>query len=62
MGKKRYAVWIYDSESGVDSPMICIAKDISEARKMGKEYIKRWNLVDAEIVKIEILNGGKLND
>lgn len=60
--KNRYAVWIYDAESGFDSPMVCSAKSVSEARKLGLEYIKRWKLVGAEIIKVEILNGGKLND
>lgn len=57
--KKRYAVWIYDEESGFDSPMICLASDIVEARRLGRDYIRKWNLVGAEIVKVEMMDGGE---
>lgn len=60
--RKRYAVWIYDKDSGFDSPMICLAANITEARQLGREYIRKWNLDGGEIVKVEILDGGEARD
>lgn len=51
----KYLVWIYDEESGCDSPMVCTASTVAEARKRGRAYIRMWNLVGAEIVKIEVV-------
>ena len=54
-----FDVYIYDQESGASSPMRCQAKNIEEAKKIANEYIKRWNLVDAEITDIQLVEPEK---
>lgn len=44
-GLLTFDVYIYDRESGTNSPMRCQAKNTAEAKKIADEYIKRWNLV-----------------
>lgn len=56
---KTYDVFIYDKESGTDSPMRCQAKNENEARQMGNEYIERWNLIEAEITDIQLVEPEK---
>ena len=56
---KTYDVFIYDKESGTDSPMRCQAKNTEEAMKMADEYIERWNLVEAEITDIQLVDPEK---
>ncbi len=56
---KTYDVFIYDKESGTDSPMRCQAKNTEEAMKMADEYIERWNLVEAEITDIQLVEPKK---
>lgn len=50
---KTFAVYIYDSESGLEQPMRCHARSYQEARHLGIEYIRSWNLQGAYITKIE---------
>ena len=50
---KQWNVWIYDSESGCDQPMKTEAKTEAEARRLGEQYIRRWNLQNASITRIE---------
>ena len=54
-----FDVYIYDQESGASSPMRCQAKNTEEAKKIANEYIKRWNLVDAEITDIQLVEPEK---
>ena len=42
---KKYQVFIYDDESGCNSPAIFEARNESEARSKGNQYIKAWHLV-----------------
>lgn len=49
---RAYEVWIYDSESGCDQPMRCKARNKTEARRMGREYIRRWKLVGGTVTKV----------
>ena len=56
---KTYDVFIYDKEIGTDSPMRCQAKNENEARQMGNEYIERWNLIEAEITDIQLVEPEK---
>ena len=54
-GLLTFDVYIYDRESGTNSPMRCQAKNTAEAKKIADEYIKRWNLVDAEITDVQLV-------
>lgn len=54
-----FDVYIFDRESGASSPMRCQAKNTEEAKKIANEYIKRWNLVDAEITDIQLVEPEK---
>lgn len=54
-----FDVYIYDKESGANSPMRCQAKNADEAMKMADEYIDRWNLIDAEITDIQLVEPEK---
>lgn len=54
-----FDVYIYDSESNATSPMRCQAKNADEAMKMADEYIKRWNLIDAEITDVQLVEPEK---
>lgn len=54
-GLLTFDVYIYDKESGTNSPMRCQAKNTAEAKKIADEYIKRWNLVDAEITDVQLV-------
>ena len=53
-GLLTFDVYIYDRESGTNSPMRCQAKNTAEAKKIADEYINRWNLVDAEITDVQL--------
>ena len=54
-----FDVYIYDRESGTNSPMRCQAKNTTEAKKIADEYINRWNLVDAEITDVQLVEPEK---
>ena len=54
-GLLTFDVYIYDRESGTNSPMRCQAKNTAEAKKIADEYINRWNLVDAEITDVQLV-------
>lgn len=54
-----FDVYIFDRESGASSPMRCQAKNTEEAKKIANEYIKDWNLVDAEITDIQLVEQEK---
>ena len=54
-GLLTFDVYIYDRESGTNSPMRCQAKNTAEAKKISDEYINRWNLVDAEITDVQFV-------
>lgn len=54
-GLFTFDVYIYDRESGTNSPMRCQAKNTAEAKKIADEYINRWNLVDAEITDVQLV-------
>lgn len=54
-GLLTFDVYIYDRESGTNSPMRCQAKNTAEAKKIADEYINRWNLVDAEITDVQFV-------
>ncbi len=54
-----FDVYIYDKESGANSPMRCQAKNADEAMKMADEYIKRWNLIEAEITDVQFVEPEK---
>ena len=54
-GLLTFDVYIYDRESGTNSPMRCQAKNTAEAKKIADEHIKRWNLVDAEITDVQLV-------
>ena len=54
-GLLTFDVYIYDRESGTNTPMRCQAKNTAEAKKIDDEYIKRWNLVDAEITDVQLV-------
>jgi len=58
-GLLTFDVYIYDRESGTNSPMRCQAKNTAEAKKIADEYIKRWNLVDADITDIQLVEPEK---
>lgn len=58
-GLLTFDVYIYDRESGTNSPMRCQAKNTAEAKKIADEYINRWNLVDAEITDVQLVAPGK---
>ena len=48
---KKYEVWINDEDGG-HQPMSCYAKNKTEARQRGRDYIRMWHLVGATITKI----------
>ena len=50
--EKRYRVYI-DDENSYGDYMVCTAKNKTEARALGRIYIKQWKLRYAKIVKIE---------
>ena len=54
-GLLTFDVYIYDRESGTNSPMRCQAKNTAKAKKIADEYINRWNLVDAEITDVQLV-------
>ena len=54
-GLLTFDVYIYDRESGTNSPMRCQAKNTAEAKKIADEYINHWNLVDAEITDVQLV-------
>ena len=54
-----FDVYIFDRESGARSPMRCQAKNAEEAKKIANEYIKSWNLVDADITDIQLVEPEK---
>ena len=55
---KKYQVFIYDDESGCDSPAICEAKNEAEARSKGNQHIKAWHLVGGVVTAVkEVKNG-----
>jgi len=54
-GLLTFDVYIYDRESGTNSPMRCQAKNTAEAKKIADEYINRWNLVDVEITDVQLV-------
>lgn len=58
-GLLTFDVYIYDRESGTNSPMRYQAKNTAEAKKIADEYINRWNLVDAEITDVQLVAPGK---
>ena len=54
-----FDVYIYDKESGANSPMRCQAKNAEEAMKMADEYIQRWKLIEAEITDVQLVEPEK---
>lgn len=54
-----FDIYIYDKESGANSPMRCQAKNAEEATKMADEYIKRWKLIEAEITDVQLVEPEK---
>ena len=54
-----FDVYIYDKESGANSPMRCQAKNAEEAMKMADEYIRRWKLIEAEITDVQLVEPEK---
>lgn len=54
-----FDIYIYDKESGANSPMRCQAKNAEEAMKMADEYIKRWKLIEAEITDVQLVEPEK---
>lgn len=50
---KKYNVYIYDSESGCNQPVLVECKSKKEARAMGNKYIRLWRLVDGAVTSIE---------
>lgn len=54
-----FDVYIYDKESGANSPMRCQAKNADETMKMADEYIRRWNLIEAEITDVQLVEPEK---
>ena len=44
---KKYNVYIYDSESGCNQPILVECKSKTEARAIGNKYIRLWRLVKA---------------
>ena len=54
-GLLTFDVYIYDRESGTNSPMRCQAKNTAEVKKIADKYINRWNLVDAEITDVQLV-------
>lgn len=54
-----FDVYIYDKESGANSPMQCQAKNADEAMKMADEYIRRWHLIEAEITDVQLVESEK---
>lgn len=55
---KKYQVFIYDDESGCDSPAIFEARSESEARSKGNKYIKAWHLVGGVITAVKEVKSG----
>ena len=53
--EKHYAVCIYDLDGG-SGEMKCTAKNKTEARRKGREYIKAWKLRGAKIEYIRELD------
>lgn len=53
--EKHYAVCIYDLDGG-SGEMKCTAKNKTEARRKGLEYIKSWKLRGAKIEYIRELD------
>lgn len=53
--EKHYAVCIYDLDGG-SGEMKCTAKNKTEARRKGREYIKSWKLRGAKIEYIRELD------
>lgn len=51
---KQFKVWIYDSESGCEQPMICRARNESDARRKGNKYIRMWRLRDGSVTRVEV--------
>lgn len=49
---KTFEVWIFDKESGCNQPMKCKARNAADARKIGNEYIWKWNLIGGEITDV----------
>lgn len=47
-----YDVYIWDSESGISQPIRVQAASESESQKLGRAYIRSWNLKDARIERI----------
>lgn len=60
MKKKKYEVWIYDSESRCTQPIICEARSEAEAGRIGHDYIRKWGLIDGRITEVKEVN--KLNE
>lgn len=56
---KKYQVFIYDDESGCDSPAIFEARNESEARSKGNQYIKAWHLVGGVVTAVKEVKNGK---
>ena len=51
---KKFKVWIYDSESGCEQPMICQARNEADARRKGNKYIRMWRLRDGSVTRVEV--------
>ena len=50
---KKYNVYIYDSESGCNQPILVECKSKTEARAIGNKYIRLWRLVNGTVKSIE---------
>lgn len=50
---KKYNVYIYDSESDCNQPILVECKSKKEARAIGNKYIRLWRLVDGVVTSIE---------
>lgn len=50
---KKYNVYIYDSESGCNQPVLVECKSKTEARAMGNKYIRLWRLVNGSFKSID---------
>ena len=55
---KKYKVFIYDDESGCNSPAIFEARNESEARSKGNQYIKAWHLVGGVVTAVKEVENG----
>ncbi len=55
---KKYQVFIYDDESRCNSPAILEARNESEARSKGNQYIKAWHLAGGVVTAVKEVENG----